>query len=78
MPIRFGEEGQGFVEYGWTIILIGILVMVIVIVLGGTILGLWEQAWEALQDAFGREPEPEPETVFLPIRYAALRLGLLL
>ena len=76
MPLHSGEEGQGFVEYGWTIVLVGILVMVIVIVLGGTILGLWEQAWEALQDVFG--PEREPETVFLPIRYAALRLGLIL
>ena len=74
--MRFGEEGQGFVEYGWTIVLVGILVMVIVIVLGGTILGLWEQAWQALQDAFGREPEPE--TVLLPLRHAALRLGLFL
>ena len=76
MPTHFGEEGQGFVEYGWTIVLVGILVMVIVIVLGGTILGLWEQAWQALQDVFG--PEPEPETVSLPVRYAALRLGLIL
>ena len=73
--MRFGEEGQGFIEYGWTIVLVGILVMVIVIVLGGTILGLWQQAWEALQGAFGREPEPE--TVLLPMRYAALRLGLI-
>lgn len=74
--MRFGEEGQGFVEYGWTIVLVGILVMAIVIILGGTIFGLWQRAWEALQGAFG--PEPEPETFLLPIRYAALRLGLIL
>ena len=74
MLMHFGEEGQGFVEYGWTIVLVGILVMVIVIILGGTILGLWAQAWEALREAF----VPEPETTLLPLRYAALRLGLIL
>ena len=74
--MRFGEEGQGFVEYGWTIVLVGILVMVIVVVLGSTIYGLWEQAWEALRNAF--TPEPEPEAYFQPLRLAALRLGLIL
>ena len=71
-----GEEGQGFVEYGWTIVLVGVLVMVIVIILGGTILGLWEQAWEALRDAF--TPDPEPEALLHSIRYAVLHLGRLL
>lgn len=75
--MRFGEEGQGFVEYGWTIVLVGVLVMVIVIILGGTIFGLWEQAWEALRDAFTPDA-PEPETVLLPIRSVASRLGLFL
>ena len=73
--MRFGEEGQGFVEYGWTIVLVGILVMVIVIVLGGTILGLWEQAWEALRNAFA--PEPELEALHQSIRHAALQLSLI-
>ena len=76
MHMQFGEEGQGFVEYGWTIVLVGVLVMVIVILLGGTILGLWEQAWEALRDAFAAEPEPE--ALLQSIRYAVLHLGLLL
>lgn len=73
---HFGEEGQGFVEYGWTIVLVGVLVMVIVIILGGTILGLWEQAWEALRGAFA--PEPESEALLQSIRYAMLHLGQLL
>jgi Flp pilus assembly pilin Flp len=73
--MRFGEEGQGFVEYGWTIVLVGVLVMVIVIILGGTIFGLWEQAWEALRGAFSTD---EPETYLEPIRHVASRLSTLL
>ena len=74
--MRYGEEGQGFVEYGWTIVLVGILVMVIVIILGGAILGLWQQAWEALRGAFA--PEAEPEALLQSIRCAVLHLGLIL
>ena len=74
MRIRFGEEGQGLVEYGWTTVLVGILLMAIIIVLGGAVLGLWQKAWEALQGVF----VPEPEAFFQPIRYAALQLGLIL
>ena len=74
MRARFGEEGQGLVEYGWTIVLVGILLMAVLIAVGGAVFGLWQKAWEALQGAFG----PEPETLLQPLRYAALRLGLFL
>jgi Flp pilus assembly pilin Flp len=73
MRIYFGEEGQGLAEYGWTIVLVGILLMAILVVMGGSVLGLWQRAWEALQDVFG----PEPEALLQPIRYAALQLGLI-
>ena len=74
MRIRSSEEGQGLVEYGWTIVLVGILLMAVLIAVGGAVFGLWQKAWEALQGAFG----PDAETLLQPVRYAALYLGLIL
>ncbi|MGD2040080.1 MAG: hypothetical protein PVH11_04590 [Anaerolineae bacterium] len=74
MHIHSDEEGQGLVEYGWSVVLVGILLMVVLIALGGAVFGLWQKVWEALQGAFG----PEAETLLQPVRYAALHLGLIL
>ena len=74
MRIRFGEEGQGLVEYGWTIVLVGILLMAVLIAVGGAVFGLWQKAWEALQGAFG----PDAETFLQPVRYVALHLDRIL
>ena len=74
MRIRLEEEGQGLVEYGWTIVLVGILLMAVLIAVGGAVFGLWQKAWEALQGAFGSDAE----TLLQPIQYAALHLGLIL
>jgi hypothetical protein len=70
MGSHSGEEGQGLTEYGWTIVLVGILLMAILIVLGGAVFGLWETAYDALKDAFA----PEAETLLQPTRYLAYLL----
>jgi Flp pilus assembly pilin Flp len=52
---RKGEEGQSLTEYGWTIILVAILVLVIVAVLGVAISDLWQEivdAWVTIWEAF--------------------------
>jgi len=43
MDLSSREEGQGLAEYGWTIILIGILVIIILGVLGLIIANHWQQ-----------------------------------
>lgn len=42
------EEGQALAEYGWTIVLVAILIITILLVLGLVIYDLWDviaQAW---------------------------------
>jgi Flp pilus assembly pilin Flp len=52
MHVLKDESGQGLAEYGWVIVLVAIVIMAILVVLGATIFGLWEKAWEALKDVF--------------------------
>jgi Flp pilus assembly pilin Flp len=73
MQHRFGEEGQGLTEYGWTVVLIAILMMAVLMALGGATTGLWEKAWLALQQVFA----PESEALLLPVRQAVLLLTLI-
>ena len=63
------EEGQGLAEYGWTIVLVAILIMAVLIALGGAVTGLWGKAWQELKGIF------LPETVKPTIQYLALLLG---
>mgnify|MGYP000550181377 CR=1 FL=1 len=74
MRLPSGEEGQGLAEYGWTIVLVGILLMAILIVLGGAVIGIWQAAYEALRDVFA----PESETLLDTIRYLASQLGIVI
>ena len=42
------EDGQALAEYGWTIVLIAILIIALLILLGTVIFDLWDviaQAW---------------------------------
>jgi Flp pilus assembly pilin Flp len=52
MRVLTDESGQALSEYGWTIVLVAILIVAILAVLGATIFGLWDKAWEALKDVF--------------------------
>jgi Flp pilus assembly pilin Flp len=74
MRDRFGEEGQGLAEYGWTVVLIAILLMAVLIALGGATTGLWEKAWHALEGAFTYESE----AMLLPLRHVIAVLALML
>jgi Flp pilus assembly pilin Flp len=50
------EEGQGLAEYGWTIVLIAILVVVVLVVLGTVInTELWQHAWDEIRCALSKE-----------------------
>ena len=71
---RFGEEGQGLAEYGWTVVLIGILLMAVLTALGGATTGLWEKAWHALEQAF----TSGPDATLLPLRHPSPALALML
>jgi Flp pilus assembly pilin Flp len=51
MHLPSGEEGQALVEYGWTIVLIAILVVALLFVLGMIVFDMWTvivDAWEAV------------------------------
>jgi Flp pilus assembly pilin Flp len=52
MRVLTDESGQALAEYGWAIVLVGILIVAILILLGLTVFGLWDQAWQALKDVF--------------------------
>jgi Flp pilus assembly pilin Flp len=41
------EEGQALAEYGWTIVLVAILLVVILAVLGAAIFDLWDEIADA-------------------------------
>ena len=55
MSLPSREEGQALAEYGWTIILVAILLIVILAVLGAAIFDLWDEiadAWTLVWSRF--------------------------
>lgn len=54
MHVSLHEEGQGLAEYGWSIILIAILVVVILALLGLTVFDLWDVVAQAWTDIWSR------------------------
>ena len=55
MQLPSQEEGQALAEYGWTLILVAILIVAILMVLGLAIFDLWDviaQAWADIWAGF--------------------------
>ena len=71
MRLPLGEEGQGLAEYGWSIVLVAIFIVVILIILGGAIFDLWAGVWETLKGIFTPEAT-EPAAQYLPLWLAKL------
>jgi Flp pilus assembly pilin Flp len=49
------EEGQGVAEYGWTLLLVAILIVVILVLLGLAVFDLWEviaDSWTDIWSSF--------------------------
>lgn len=55
MQLWWREEGQGLAEYGWTLVLVAVLIVAILVVLGLAIYDLWDvivQAWADILAGF--------------------------
>jgi Flp pilus assembly pilin Flp len=66
------EEGQALSEYALTIALVAILIIVVVALLGAAHYGLWQKAWEKLEEVFA----PSSAIIMLPLRLLAAQFGL--
>jgi Flp pilus assembly pilin Flp len=71
MHLPKGEEGQALSEYGLTIVLVAILIIVVVALLGTAHYGLWQRAWEKLEEVFA----PSSAIMMLPLRLIAAQFG---
>jgi Flp pilus assembly pilin Flp len=52
----WGEEGQGLAEYGWTLVLVAIVVVLVLAALGLIVRTHWQQiadAWDSVWFAVG-------------------------